>query len=248
MDIVIASRNSTTVTTCQMASGILQQVARRLLLLAASPCTPRGRSKAAKRPSEVIDQTALPDLLPQIAALLGFEQFAAAERLLATAIGGLSATVPPQSPQLREWLLLALFGLLHEDAASADAYLRQAQWQLSRHGAMAQGADSLFFVLQLTRCLASLAARRSGAAEELLDACEGAEEAAGDPQCMWLVLQLRTVSALQASQFRTAWQTWQAAMAIQQTQRVLRLTPSVGVPGRLWLQKMALVEVAAANN
>lgn len=248
MNTVFADRNSTTAATSQIAAGIRQQVACRLLLLAASPSRPRGRSKAAHRPSELVDQTALPDLLPQLAALLGCDQFAAAERLLQAAIRGLSDTVPPRPPQLREWLLLALFGLLQEDAASADAYLRQAELQQLRNGALAKGAGSLVFVLQLSRCLASLAAQRSGAAEELLDACESAEETAGDPHCMWLILQLRTVSALLASQYRTAWQTWQAAMAIQQTQRALRLTPSVGVPGRLWLQTMASREVAAANN
>lgn len=248
MNTVIFDQTSTSARTLQIAAGIRRQVVCRLLLLAASPSRPQSRSKAAERCSTVADQTALPELLPQIAALLSCHQFAAAERLLQAAIRRLSAAVPPQPPQLRDWLLLALFGLLHEDAESADAYLRQAARQQVRSGNLAHGADSLFFVLQLTRCVASLAARRSGAADELLDAFEAAEETAGDPHRMWLILQLRTITALLAAHYRGAWQTWQAAMAIQRTQGVLRLTPAVGVPERMWLQTMALQEVAATNN
>lgn len=248
MNSVSADRSCTTARTSQIAAGIRQQVACRLLLLAASAARSQSSSRAANRPIHVSDQTALPELLPQIAALLGCDQFPAAERLLQAAIGGLTASVPPQSPQLREWLLLALFAVLHEDPASADAYLRQAERQPMRNRDVSKGSDSPFFVLQLTRCLVNLATQRSGAAEELLDACEAAGDTPRNPHGMWLLLQLRTVTALLASQYRAAWQTWQAAMAIQQTQRCLRSSGAEWASRRLWLQTMASREVAAANN
>ncbi len=230
-----------------VVAGIRLHVTRRLLQLTATIKAPRSKLPDCS-PEDVIvaDQTALPEQLPQLGALLACDQYPQAERLLQHAIRCLSATVPPQPPRLRDWLLLALFALLQDDASSASRYLDQAQRDLDRSPVTGHGAAQLDFVLQLARCLTLTALQRPADAEELLQASESAASTVHDPTRMWLVLQLRTAVALLRSHYRAAWGTWQAAMAIQRTRE--RTSKAASVPGGDWLKSMALQEAAAGMN
>ncbi|MFM7056982.1 MAG: hypothetical protein ACKO2P_08680 [Planctomycetota bacterium] len=192
--------------------------------------------------------TALPCCFPQLAALLGMGQDILAERLLQDFIRHLSSSVPPQAPQLREWLLLALFSLLHGDVQSGQSYLNQAQREWFRGTLHGNSSRVIEFTLQLTRCLTFISAQRSGDADELLDQCESDASTACDPARMWLVLQLRTATSLLQSHSCAAWGTWQAAMAIQRTQGRAEAIQGVPASAGDWLKMLADEEEAVGLN
>lgn len=230
-----------------VVAGIRLHVTHRLLQLTATINAPRSKLLNCT-PADVMvaDQTALPEQLPQLSALLACDQYPQAERLLQDSIRRLSATVPPQPPLLRDWLLLALFALLQDDASSASRYLVQAEHHRDCSPGTGPGAAQLDFLLQLARCLTLTALQRPADAEDLLQASESAASTVHDPTRMWLVLQLRTAVALLRSHYRAAWGTWQAAMAIQRTRE--RAFKADSVPGGDWLKSMALQETAAGMN
>lgn len=234
-----------------MVARVCHDVIHRLLLLCCwSPQPSAAASHADPASPAPLGATALPSAFPRISALLGCSQPELAERLLQKSIGELSASVPPQAPQQRDWLLLSLFALLRNDSSTADAYLRQAERQQRVCSASTAELAQLGLILQLVRCVAHITTRRLVQAELLLDDCESWDGCSPAADRMWLVLQLRTAVALLRSHFRTAWRAWQAAMLIQ---RGPARPAGVGsgadsASERLWLQTMAHREAAAELN
>lgn len=223
MHIASAPKSSTSAQP-PVVSGILATVIHRLLLLACPPvCT-------------------------AISALLTCSELSRAERLLQKSIKDLSSSVPPQAPRLNDWLLLALFSLLRNDTATATAYLRQADWKCKDHSPDDGSANRLSLVLQLSRCLEAVMSGGHQTAEDLLDACESQPDISRSPERLWLVLQLRTATALSRSHYRTAWRNWQAAMLIHRTAMDSAASQPESGSNEAWLRTMALQEAAAEMN
>jgi hypothetical protein len=193
-------------------------------------------------------QLACPSASTAISALLTCSDLSLAERLLQNSIKDLSSSVPPQAPGLNDWLLLALFSLLRHDTATAAAYLRQADWKFREISPGDGATDRLALVLQLSRCLEAVMSGRRQDAEELLDTCESQPNIDRSPDRMWLVLQLRTATALSRSHYRTAWRNWQAAMLLHRTVMVPAASQPESGSNEAWLRTMALQEAAAEMN
>ena len=192
-------------------------------------------------------QLACPSACSAFSALLSCSDLSHAERLLQHSIKDLSSSVPPQAPRLNDWLLLTLFSLLRHDTATAAAYLRQADWKSKEISSDDASADRLVLVLHLSHCLEAVISGSHQDAEDLLDACESQPDTSRSPDRLWLVLQLRTATALSRSHYRTAWRNWQAAMLIHRTVVSPAAQPEPG-SSETWLQTMALQEAAAEMN
>ena len=195
--------------------------------------------------------SAFPACLPQVAQTISSGEFSVAERLLQGEIRRLTSCVPPQSPQIRDWLILTSMALLQDDSVSAAAFLQQAERRRAQPGAAVSQHRklSLTFEQQLLAVLVKSVAGHTAQASAMLDQAEQLVNGSVAAYRMWLILQLRAGLALQGAEYRSAWQAWQAAMLLRgRFEQTFRGQQDVAAADRNWVADMASRELAVMHN